>query len=255
MTHVESNSQFVGSRNNHTLLRYFQNIETRFSTIDQPNKSAPPLNFRSTFALPRLTAYKKGQPETTSSEPSIFSLLADHSYIALIGDHGAGKTTLLTMLMLAFSYYTKNLTKIALGERVPFLLTLSELSFAGPLDWDRLWSIYLSSNKDSLTEPLINDNAIVDQVLSSGQALIMLDGLDAIADNERRKQLLLALQEGMSRYPHCLFLVTTNLAGFHEALWPTLGQQPIEPYLIEAPAKINEQDTLTAQATWRHVPA
>lgn len=63
------------------------------------------------------------------AELGMADLLAEHQRLFVLGDPGTGKTTLINSLMLAFSYYGDNLTKLALGKRVPFPLILRELPF------------------------------------------------------------------------------------------------------------------------------
>ena len=235
---------FVDIRNNHTLLRYFQNIEQQFMYAnnfgvaiddnDQAENGAKAVYLRDLFVRPNLSQYYitpeqivvgeiGGQPFT---ELAIADLLAEHQRLFVLGDPGTGKSTLINSLMLAFSYYTDNLTKIALGKRVPFPLILRELPLAGVSNWNELWQVFLTHNKGLLTEPLINDADTVNQVFSSGQALIMLDGLDEITHSGQRRDLAAAVREAMSRYPRCLFLISSRIIGFNQAEWFGLTAEP-----------------------------
>jgi internalin A len=238
--------KFVDIRNNHTLLRYFQNIEQQFMYAnnfgvaiddnDQAENGAKAVYLRDLFVRPNLSQYYitpeqmvvgeiGGQPFT---ELAIADLLAEHQRLFVLGDPGTGKSTLINSLMLAFSYYTDNLTKLALGKRVPFPLILRELPLAGVSNWDELWQVFLAHNKDLLTEPLINDADTVNQVFTSGQALIMLDGLDEITHSGQRQDLAAAVREAMSRYPRCLFLISSRVIGFNQAEWFGLTPEPKE---------------------------
>lgn len=238
--------KFVDIRNNHTLLRYFQNIEQQFMYAnnfgvaiddnDQAENGAKAVYLRDLFVRPNLSQYYitpeqmvvgeiGGQPFT---ELAIADLLAEHQRLFVLGDPGTGKSTLINSLMLAFSYYTDNLTKLALGKRVPFPLILRELPLAGVSNWDELWQVFLSHNKGLLTEPLINDADTVNQVFTSGQALIMLDGLDEITHSGQRQDLAAAVREAMSRYPRCLFLISSRVIGFNQSEWFGLTPEPKE---------------------------
>lgn len=231
---------FVDIRNNHTLLRYFQNIEQQFMYAnnfgvaiddnDNAENGAKAVFLRDLLVRPNLSKYHVTPEQMVSSdaiaELGIADLLAEHQRLFVLGDPGTGKTTLINSLMLAFSYYSDNLTKLALGKRVPFPLILRELPLAKVGSWDDLWQTFLTHNQELLTGPLIQDTDTVNQVLDSGQALIMLDGLDEITHSGQRKQLAAALLEAINRYPRCLFLVTSRIVGFDQAEWFGLESEP-----------------------------
>jgi len=231
---------FVDIRNNRTLLRYFQNIEQQFMYAnnfgvaiddnDSAENGAKAVFLRDLLVRPNLSKYHVTPEQMVSgdavAELGIAELLAEHQRLFVLGDPGTGKTTLINSLMLAFSYYSDNLTKLALGKRVPFPLILRELPLAKVSSWDDLWQTFLTHNQELLTEPLIQDTDTVNQVLDSGQALIMLDGLDEITHSGQRKQLAAALLEAIDRYPRCLFLITSRLIGFNQAEWFGLEPEP-----------------------------
>ncbi|MCX7095559.1 MAG: NACHT domain-containing protein [Methylobacter sp.] len=231
---------FVDIRNNHTLLRYFQNIEQQFMYAnnfgvaiddnDNAENGAKAVFLRDLLVRPNLSKYHVTPEQMVSgdavAELGIADLLAEHQRLFVLGDPGTGKTTLINSLMLAFSYYGDNLTKLALGKRVPFPLILRELPLAKVGNWDDLWQTFLTHNHELLTAPLIQDTDTVNRVLDSGQALIMLDGLDEITHSGQRKQLAAALLEAINRYPHCLFLITSRIIGFDQAEWFGLEPEP-----------------------------
>lgn len=231
---------FVDIRNNHTLLRYFQNIEQQFMYAnnfgvaiddnDSAENGAKAVFLRDLLVRPNLSKYHITPEQMVGgdavAELGIADLLAEHQRLFVLGDPGTGKTTLINSLMLAFSYYGDNLTKQALGKRVPFPLILRELPLAKVCSWDDLWQTFLNHNQELLTEPLIQDAGTLNQVFDSGQALIMLDGLDEITHSGQRRQLAAALLEAINRYPRCLFLVTSRIVGFNQAEWFGLEPEP-----------------------------
>jgi len=235
---------FVDIRNNHTLLRYFQNIEQQFMYAnnfgvaiddnDQAENGAQAVYLRELLVRPNLSQYHITPEQMVVGEVnqqplpelSIADLLAEYQRLFVLGDPGTGKSTLINSLMLAFSYYTDNLTKVALGKRVPFPLILRELPLDKVSNWNDLWQAFLNHNKQLLTEPLSQDADTVNQVFTSGQALIMLDGLDEITHSQQREQLAAAVLEAMNRYPRCLFLITSRVIGFNQAEWFGLKPEP-----------------------------
>jgi len=162
---------FVDIRNNHTLLRYFQNIEQQFMYAnnfgvaiddnDQAENGAQAVYLRELLVRPNLSQYHITPEQMVVGEVnqqplpelSIADLLAEHQRLFVLGDPGTGKSTLINSLMLAFSYYTDNLTKVALGKRVPFPLILRELPLDKVGNWDDLWQAFLDHNKQLLTDP------------------------------------------------------------------------------------------------------
>jgi internalin A len=255
------NQNFVDIRNNHTLLRYFQNIEQQFMYAnnfgvaiddnDNAENGAKAVYLRDLLVRPNLSKYHVTPEQMVSGdavdELGIADLLAEHQRLFVLGDPGTGKTTLINSLMLAFSYYSDNLTKLALGKRVPFPLILRELPLAKIGSWDDLWQTFLTHNQELLTEPLIRDTDTVNQVLDSGQALIMLDGLDEITHSQQRKQLAAALLEAINRYPRCLFLITTRIIGFNQAEWFGLEPEPKAQTGVQAlPARRGKRARLKA---------
>ncbi len=256
---------FVDIRNNHTLLRYFQNIEQQFMYAnnfgvaiddnDQAENGAQAVYLRELLVRPNLSQYHITPEQMVVGEInkqplpelSIADLLAEHQRLFVLGDPGTGKSTLINSLMLAFSYYTDNLTKLALGKRVPFPLILRELSLDKVSNWDDLWQAFLDHNKQLLTEPLSQDADTVNQVFTSGQALIMLDGLDEITHSQQREQLAAAVLEAMNRYPRCLFLITSRVIGFNQAEWFGLKPEPKPQAGVQAlPASRGKRVSLKA---------
>ncbi|SEH07555.1 leucine-rich repeat domain-containing protein [Candidatus Venteria ishoeyi] len=152
------------------------------------------------------------------SRQTIIESLQQHARLFILGDPGCGKSTLINWLMLAFSNSGENVTKLALGNCVPFALILRELNLSKARNWDDVWQIYLKSNT-KLTLALPKDPEALEQVFNSGQALFLLDGLDEITHPDLRRRLGLAVLEAMQRYPRCRFVISSRLVGFNQQHW------------------------------------
>lgn len=252
-------TNFVDIRNNHTLLRYFQNIEQQFKFAnnfgvaidddDQAETGAKAVYLRELFVRPNLSKYHITPEQRVVGEINqqplpelnIADLLAEHQRLFVLGDPGTGKSTLINSLMLAFSYYTDNLTKLALGNRVPFALILRDLPLDQINNWDDLWLKFLNYNEKSLTDALLKDSAVVNQLFTSGQAFIMLDGLDEITHSQQRKNLASAILQAMNRYPRCLFLITSRIIGFNQSEWFGLSRSRSKDSFDLATDKIEQR--------------
>lgn len=239
---------YVDVANNHTLLKYFQNIMFEFIYVDNfgialydadPGETGEKaVSLRRLFVSPLLSQYHISSEQIIDRENNkqvldsyeIENLLKHYPRLFVLGDPGTGKSTLINFLMLTFSNSGDGRIKWVLGKRVPFALILRDLDLSQVENWGDLWRAFLSHNKKRLTQPLIQDSEIVEQVFKSGQALIMLDGLDEITQSEQRKKLAKAIRQGMKDYPKCLFLISSRIIGFNQA------------ELFDLPIKPDEQD-------------
>lgn len=230
-------SAFIDTKNHHVLLRYFQNLQQHFMVAnnfglalnddDRPSSNTSPAYLRNLFVPPHLsqTHYlpeqliKLEQENQTQSWLDVVAVMQQTPRLFLLGDPGAGKSTLLSWLMLAFSHSGDNLTKMQLGERVPFLLVLRDLPLSQVRDWDSLWQIFLSRHLDHLASPLQDQTELVEKLFESGQALLLIDGLDEVTEAESRRRLGQAVLEGINRYPKCGVLLTSRLLGFDQLEW------------------------------------
>jgi internalin A len=230
--------QFIDIGNNHTLLRYFQNIERKFRyatnlglAIDDDDRSASgdkAVYLRELFVVPKLGSQYLSPELVIQAEDNpqldqtkdLIDVIKSNQRLCILGDPGTGKSTLTQWLTLALSYSGENLTKLALGELVPFVLVLRDLPLTKATNWQELWQIFLEHNKQSLTQCLLDDEAgVVSRLFSSGQALVLLDGLDEITDDKLRRQLASVVWQAISEFPRCRFIITSRVIGFNQLEW------------------------------------
>jgi Leucine-rich repeat (LRR) protein len=264
-------SAFVDIKNNHTLLRYFQNLQQYFMYAnnfglalddeDRPDSAQPQAYLRNLFVPPHLSE-KHFQPEQiialekqnqNQNWLDVAQVLKEHPRLFILGDPGAGKSTLLSWLMLSLSYSGDNLTKMMIGERVPFLLVLRDLSLSQVKDWNSLWHIFLNNDNNKLAEPLRKDPDIIDTLFEKGQALLLIDGLDEVTQPEARQQLGQAVLEGINHYPRCGFVITSRLLGFDQDQWFGLETARLFQSVAAALSDIDvDKKTYKGQSTRRH---
>ena len=244
---------FIDIANSHPLLRYFQNVQLKFMQMDNFGlslddageiKKQQRVFLRDLFVAPHLSRRHIDSEQLIQSEiknaekpdwQSIVDVLQQHPHSFVLGDPGTGKTTLIHWLMLAFATSGKNLTKIALGELVPFALILRELPLREVKSFADLWQVFTAHNQDAMQAfaqyPESYD--VIETLLNSGQALILLDGLDEITHDETRRNLGAAVLEGMRRYPATRFVISSRVVGFNQRQLFGLAMEETEPLALK----------------------
>ena len=173
--------------------------------------------------------------ETMQREPSdalrVEEALARHRHLVVLGDPGSGKTTLLRYLALL---YARDLAegavlvqeRLALDESgcLPVLLPLRRLGAflqahqpkdAG-VDGHAMLLQFLSAALAS--ERVDLPSTFFDDYLKQGKAILLLDGLDEVADPELRRRVSRLAQAFARAYPKCRFVVTSRIVGYVETV-------------------------------------
>jgi len=153
--------------------------------------------------------------------------LAAHKHIVVLGDPGSGKTTLLRYLALLYGRdLAQGLTvvkdKLTLDEsgHLPILLQLRQigaylkvhhLKDDGTEGHGLLLDFLLQSLKNHKLE-LPAD--FFDSYLENGKAVILLDGMDEVADPDLRARIARLVESFTLAYPKCRFVVTSRVVGY-----------------------------------------
>ncbi len=234
---------FIYIPNNRVLLKYFSNIQARFIYSDNLglaihdddlSKEQKAVLLENLFVSPLLsqqeitpkTLVKAEKANKVPKLTNFSQVLADNPRLFILGAPGSGKTTLISWLMLLLTNTSDNVLKLAIGERVPFALILREMDLSQVKSWQDLCQAHLTQQK--ITEPFKRNDqgkAVFNQLLESGQALFLLDGLDEITHPKQRKQLAKALIEGFEQYPLCQFVISSRIIGFNQVDWFGLEKQ------------------------------
>ncbi len=230
-------NSYIDTKNTHALVKYFQLVEFKFKKMDNFGLSLDDaaelykgknIYLRDLFVPPHLSDRYLAPEQIISAElqstpnwQNIVDVIKRHPRCFILGDPGAGKTTLAHWLMLALSYSDNNLTKMELGELVPFALILRELPLQDIKSFDDLWRVFTERNQDVMQAFVQFPESfdVIKTLLNSGQALILLDGLDEITHVETRQHLVNAVRQGMHDYPNCKFLISSRVVGFDQRLW------------------------------------
>ena len=137
--------------------------------------------------------------------------------LAVIGPPGSGKTTLLKHLTL--TYAKKAYQKYKAPKFIPVLLYLRDIRHLivteQPPSLPKLIRDHIQSlpAQSPLTPP---SNWIEDQ-LKIGKCLVMLDGLDEVADSEERERVSQWVNRQMEVYRQTAFVLTSRPHGFKSA--------------------------------------
>ena len=133
--------------------------------------------------------------------------------LMLLGDPGSGKTTLLNYLVWLLGRPSENVLIDRLGWRLPVPMALRELRLRGVKDFGGLLEAFLGH---AMSEPL-REGEYLNEMLGTGQAFILLDGIDEVGDQAARTNLRRAVFDGFARYPDCLWVLSSRIVGYDEA--------------------------------------
>ena len=137
--------------------------------------------------------------------------------LALIAPPGSGKTTLLKHVTLIYARTVHS--KYGAPKFVPVLLYLRDVRhlLVGPTP---------PTLADLITQQILGLPALrqlqplgnwVETLLSSGRCLVMLDGLDEVADIAQRTVVSQWVNQQMLNYPRTAFILTSRPAGYRSA--------------------------------------
>ena len=164
---------------------------------------------------------------------SVLEAVITNRRLILLGDPGGGKTTFVKHLAYClvgsalepdrhWLVYLPNWPQ-AEARILPVLVVLRDFAhfLADPLPkraepsqlWDFIVAQLKARNLDFVIEP-------ISQVLETGQAIILLDGLDEIPALSRRVFVRDAVSAFMMRYPHNRYLVTCRNLSYQPPLDP-----------------------------------
>ena len=132
--------------------------------------------------------------------------------LMLLGDPGSGKTTLLNYLVWLLGRPSENVLIDRLGWRLPVPMVLREMRLRGVTDFDGLLAAFLGH---AMSEPL-REGGYLNEMLATGRAFILLDGIDEVGDQAARTNLRRAVFDGFARYPDCLWVLSSRIVGYDE---------------------------------------
>jgi energy-coupling factor transporter ATP-binding protein EcfA2 len=155
-------------------------------------------------------------------------------HMVIVGAPGSGKTTLLKHLALTFVNHKKRRTlsrHIRHAYRLPFLLFLRE--HAEDIHTNSRFSLIdaIQSNLNRWDRPA--PEGWVRSQLSKGKCLILLDGLDEVADATLREEVAQWVQRQMGAYATNRFLISSRPFGYRSNPLSGVMLLDVRPFTFE----------------------
>ncbi|WP_204139460.1 SUMF1/EgtB/PvdO family nonheme iron enzyme [Halomicronema sp. CCY15110] len=165
------------------------------------------------------------QRQETAKGLEIWDFLAEsqrepaYQRIVIIGAPGSGKTTLLKHITLTYAYNTHRRRSRQVPTLVPVLLPLhkirDDITAASPKD---LPTVIVEQVKTLPKGKTLNlSPQWFESKLLSGDCLVMLDGLDEVADETQRRQVSQWVDGQMRAYPEARWILTSRPYGYRNA--------------------------------------
>ncbi|WP_369745134.1 NACHT domain-containing NTPase [Paenarthrobacter sp. AMU7] len=122
--------------------------------------------------------------------------------VVVLGDPGVGKTTLINHIVAEIAADGE-------AQMVPILVTCRNFNPDSAFEMDR-WV----SRDFRIVRSLNIEGQVVKDLLATGQAVVLFDGLDEVIDAGRRSRLVSEIEGFVRRYPLCPVLATARRVGY-----------------------------------------
>ena len=151
----------------------------------------------------RLIHFSRSELETTS-----FSDLVKQCHVVLLGDPGSGKTTLCKHLAYSIAAKEGYASSHDLRHMLPILISASSFASRGDENEEKGLFGYIIEHHLKEFGPLF------EHALRNGECLVMVDGLDEIADVRSRRKVVKNIEKMASEMPDNKIFITSRVVGY-----------------------------------------
>ncbi len=189
------------------------------------------------------------EPEEVTEDEgrqNVGKVLEDNSRVAILATPGGGKTTLLKRLATAYAFPERRKETgddLPDCDWLPIFIRCRQIDDAArsPIT-DILRAIAERAEMGELTDAFM---AWVDRALRSGDALLLIDGLDEIADDGARVSFVQQLRTFLAVYPAVSAVITSREAGFRAVAGVLSGH--CKRFML---ADFDDDDITSLTMTW-----
>lgn len=148
--------------------------------------------------------------------------------LVVLGAPGTGKTTLLKHITLTLTTPTQDAPRL---NKTPIFLYSRDIAqhIGQNPHYSLLQAIHAMFKSRQITVPL---NWLAHD-LSNGRCLIMLDGLDEVAESDLRQQVVGWVQHQMQQHPTNQFVITSRPFGYQSNPLPDALLLEVKPFTLE----------------------
>ena len=221
--------------------KYYKNLVYIYRTyqtqgLKTPGAVTPDLEkvfvaLRVASESPALISSRIIQKQNSDGNLRIWDFLAEakkrpvYKHIVVIGAPGSGKTTLLKYLALTYAQQKQRRQHRKAPKLVPVLLYLHKIRekiiSENPHNLATIIGDELKNQEPELKlEPPPH---WFEEKLNQGKCLVMLDGLDEVADENQRHQVSRWVDTQMRAYPKTFFILTSRPFGYQNAELENVG--------------------------------
>jgi len=174
------------------------------------------------------------------------SVLAKHPRVAVLAPPGGGKSTLLKRVATAYaSKERSSLVQDQLPKRewLPLVIRCRQLNKNISSSIRAILS--LIPTRAELPEDQDAFEALISETLRNGTALVLIDGLDEIAEDSDRIAFVAQLRTFLATYPRVALIVTSREAGFR-----AVGQALVDVCEHYSLSPFDDNDIATLTRSW-----
>jgi hypothetical protein len=177
------------------------------------------------------------QPESTGESLSIWQILAAIATqpafrrMVVLGPPGSGKSTLVEHLTLTYAQKLQRQQHRQAPTLIPILLYLRDLREAVAIENPPTLPTLLEQQESirALNPP----SQWFETRLQQGRCLVMLDGLDEVADCNQRQQVSRWVAQQMQAYPKSCFILTSRPFGYKTAPLEQVTSIEVQPFNLK----------------------